>query len=318
MIKIFLVLFVLIVGGNSIYASSGLKFSNISMKDGLSNLNVSAITEDELGYIWVGTMRGLNRYNGAYFTHYIHNPKGTNTLNSNHINALLSSTDGNIYIGTESGINMFHMESEKITNPFPELNNLAIKSLVENDGYIYIGSNGGIKRFKLGNKKVESLGKVWKQSVIVNKLYFDRSGTLWVSCDDNSGLARYNNLKNTFDFFLIENQSREKAENSIKSIYQVENDLIILCTKNGVNFFNPSTNQFVYPKNYSILEKELEGVEVQFIFEKQPSIFWIGTYRSGIYVYDKKEGSVTRYFNNDVYSEVHSNTYLNFFVILIR
>lgn len=299
---------------NMLHGNPGPKLSNISLKEGLSNLNVSSVAEDRLGYIWVGTMRGLNRYNGAYFTHYIHNPKETNTLNSNHINALLSATDGNIYIGTENGINKFNILSEKITNPFPELNNSAIKSLVENNGNIYIGLNGGIKRFKPGSNKLESVGKEWEQGVIINKVFFDRAGTLWACCDYNSGLARYDSLKNSFDFFLTDNRGSQNPGNSIKSIYQAEDDLMILCTKNGVSFFNPLTNQFVYPNDYSLLKRELEDIEVQFIFEKEPSVFWIGTYRSGIYVYDKTRGSITRYFNNDIYSEVHSNTYLNYFV----
>ena len=300
--------------GNFLFANSGLKLSNISLKEGLSNLNVSSVAEDRLGYIWVGTMRGLNRYNGAYFTHYIHNPKETNTLNSNHINTLLSATDGNIYIGTENGINIFNILSEKITNPFPELNNSAIKSLVENDGYIYIGSNRGVKRFRPENKELEDVGKEWKQGVVVNKLFFDRSGTLWGGCDYNAGLARYDSLKNSFDYFLTDIRTSQNLKNSIKSIYQVENDLMILCTKNGVSFFNPLTNQFVDPKDYSILERELQNVDIKFVFEKQPSVFWIGTYSSGIYVYDKSKGSMTRYFKNDIYSEVHSNTYLDYFV----
>lgn len=32
--------------------------------DGLSNNSVRAITQDRLGYLWVGTLEGLNRFDG--------------------------------------------------------------------------------------------------------------------------------------------------------------------------------------------------------------------------------------------------------------
>ncbi|MEI6141142.1 MAG: two-component regulator propeller domain-containing protein [Mariniphaga sp.] len=48
-----------------LYGSTVLRLTNISVKDGLSNLNVTGITQDQTGYIWVATMRGLNRYNGG-------------------------------------------------------------------------------------------------------------------------------------------------------------------------------------------------------------------------------------------------------------
>ena len=73
------------------YGFSGLQLTNISVKDGLSNLNTMGIVQDKLGYIWIATMRGLNRYNGSEFTHYYYNPKDTTSINSNHVNALLTS-----------------------------------------------------------------------------------------------------------------------------------------------------------------------------------------------------------------------------------
>ena len=38
--------------------------------DQLSNANVSSLAEDSEGYIWIGTARGLNRYNGSAYVVY--------------------------------------------------------------------------------------------------------------------------------------------------------------------------------------------------------------------------------------------------------
>ena len=40
-----------------------------SISTSISNQNVNTIAEDASGYIWLGTFRGLNRYNGNERTH---------------------------------------------------------------------------------------------------------------------------------------------------------------------------------------------------------------------------------------------------------
>jgi ligand-binding sensor domain-containing protein len=43
------------------------QLSRYSTKDGLSQHSILAIAEDSLGYIWVGTRNGVNRFNGYEF-----------------------------------------------------------------------------------------------------------------------------------------------------------------------------------------------------------------------------------------------------------
>jgi ligand-binding sensor domain-containing protein len=42
-------------------------FSNLSLKDGFSQITVLAIYQDSLGYLWFGTRNGLNKFNGHTF-----------------------------------------------------------------------------------------------------------------------------------------------------------------------------------------------------------------------------------------------------------
>ena len=47
-----------------IATSQDVKFDRIGTDKGLTQANVTAIEQDDLGYIWLGTEDGLNRYNG--------------------------------------------------------------------------------------------------------------------------------------------------------------------------------------------------------------------------------------------------------------
>ncbi|WP_337840392.1 diguanylate cyclase [Rheinheimera sp.] len=70
--------------------------------DGLSSNSVRAISQDQQGYIWVGTSYGLNRFDGQQFVTY--SSKTIRQLPSNAINQLLLDSSGYLWIGTKAGL----------------------------------------------------------------------------------------------------------------------------------------------------------------------------------------------------------------------
>ena len=47
-----------------LYGTEEIHFSKIGIREGLSQLSVTAIFQDELGNMWFATREGLNCYNG--------------------------------------------------------------------------------------------------------------------------------------------------------------------------------------------------------------------------------------------------------------
>lgn len=311
--KKIILLHLFILFTNSLFAESRFQLSNISMKDGLSNLNPSAITQDQTGYIWVATMRGLNRFNGSEFKQYYYNPNDSNSLNSNHINALLSADNNLLYIASTNGLNSYNEKLDIFENPFPALKNTTVISLAKNNGFIYLGTANTIFRLKAGEKELIQLGKNLSQQHFINNLFFDKTGKLWCCFDNNAGIACYDENDDLFTFYKLPDSKEYKAKNSVRSIFQLSENLLILSTKNGVTYFDLRQKIFISPPDFSTLSQGLSGIEIQFIMEKEPSIYWIGTYRSGIYIYNKSRNTLKRHCLNDVTSEIHSNTYMNYF-----
>ena len=87
----------------------------------LSNPEVKAIAQDKDGYIWFGTARGLNRYNGTSYTvYYASGEEGS--LNNDNILSLCQDSDGTLWIGTECGLNwyrngQFHHMNSTVFDP---------------------------------------------------------------------------------------------------------------------------------------------------------------------------------------------------------
>ena len=67
----------------------------------LSNGYVTSFAEDAEGYMWIGTKRGLNKYNGSTYRIF---SQSTGGLSSDKILSLLPNPEGGIWIGSDTGI----------------------------------------------------------------------------------------------------------------------------------------------------------------------------------------------------------------------
>ncbi|MBU1618352.1 MAG: diguanylate cyclase [Gammaproteobacteria bacterium] len=79
--------------------------------DGLSSNSVRAVSQDPLGYVWVGTLYGLNRFDGYHFTQF--STKTSRQLASNSINKLLLDQQGYMWVGTKAGLSGFDPQTLK-------------------------------------------------------------------------------------------------------------------------------------------------------------------------------------------------------------
>jgi len=82
----------------------------IGSQQGLSNNSVTAIFEDKEGFMWFGTMDGLNKYDGYGFKIFRNLTSDTHFKLDNKINAIGETSDGKIIVGTKKGgaIMSFH------------------------------------------------------------------------------------------------------------------------------------------------------------------------------------------------------------------
>ena len=64
---IFLIMSVLVA---AVSQAQRYPFHNLSVDDGLMQSQATCLAQDRTGYLWIGTLGGLSRYDGRNFTNY--------------------------------------------------------------------------------------------------------------------------------------------------------------------------------------------------------------------------------------------------------
>src|ERR1039458_9927218 len=106
---------------------------------GLTNLDVHCLMQDRTGFLWVGTVDGLFRYDGRQFRAYTK----AQGLPSVQIEALHQTADGEIWAGTAEGLARLHGDTFETVQSGPGYAAHAIAS--DARGNLYVGTSRGLQ-----------------------------------------------------------------------------------------------------------------------------------------------------------------------------
>jgi ligand-binding sensor domain-containing protein/two-component sensor histidine kinase len=134
---------------------------HLSATEGLSQGMINDMVVDQLGYLYVATKEGLNRFDGNNFKVYRHTPKYPKSIADNFVSALYVDEKNRIWSGTyNSGLDCFDTSTETFTHiSLNELNekgsglhNIAsIQSVGKGRIMVWIGEN--LKIIELNTSK---------------------------------------------------------------------------------------------------------------------------------------------------------------------
>jgi signal transduction histidine kinase/ligand-binding sensor domain-containing protein len=160
-------------------------------QDGLPQDFVGAITQTRDGYLWIGTLGGLVRFDGVRFT--VLDSSNTPGLKDARITALCPGRESGLWIGTAAGgVSRLEGGALQVFEPASEASDRSLKyvrALLESrDGSLWVGtSGGGIRRFRQGRRvrdeEPPSLGHT------INAILEDRGGDVWIGTTTD-GVAR--------------------------------------------------------------------------------------------------------------------------------
>ena len=201
--RLFLLVISVIISVVNLNAQSS--FRHITDEDGLSSNHVRSLLQDSLGFIWVGTDQGLNRYDGQSFKIYEFPEDWSGAT-------LLALLDGGTYIllGTDRGVFRFSHEHESIerfdfTVKDDEEPSSEVTSMTKDkDGNIWISTRGqGIFRYSSNTDMLKNFSFPDCNGNIAS-VYVDKSNQVWAVTNWGTPvLSRLNKSKDSFEVFSL-------------------------------------------------------------------------------------------------------------------
>lgn len=95
------------------WTQEGISIRKYSLEDGLPDREITSVVQDSTGFLWVGTSRGISRFDGYNFVNF--NSTNIDGFSDNKINTLLV-VGKKLWIGTQSNLLLFDLENYRIEN----------------------------------------------------------------------------------------------------------------------------------------------------------------------------------------------------------
>ncbi len=281
-----------------------LYLKNINLKDGLSQIVVTEMTIDNLGFLWAGTFDGLNRFDGTTIKVFRHNPSNATSLPSSTISKVFADRHQHLYLRTNAGFCVFDCKTEKVIKP-----EFAIKykpvwvaQNTPNDIWVYTAD------FKLllvntQNLKVIKVASDFSASLrrceVLDMVKVKSSLFIANTCGD---IIEYDVIKDKSFFYDYPDQEDIK----LQSLALDKNkNLFITSSWNDFIYFNTTSKQFSSPL-FNSENSKLVGVNKVY-YDSTRDVLFMSTYGQGLFVYDYKANSFTQFKKGDTRLPIAGN-----------
>lgn len=246
------------------------------VENGLSHNAVICTLQDRQGFMWFGTLHGLNRFDGYTFRSFLRSDS-TGSLGNNGIVCLYEAANGLIYVGTEGGVYIYNPRTEEFRQLDKKVN--GVINAITNDlqGNIWLCSSGSIFRYQ--PEKNELIAVPGFPSA--TSLCLGGDGNIWAVSADGR-IAVYNAATRSFSQYSLFDHSRPVNSHWVQKIVPEGKDTLLICTtKQGVKLFDIRTLTY-----HDFFSTSPEGDEIyaRDILKKEQDEYWIAT-ESGVYIY---------------------------------
>lgn len=286
--------------------SNNYVFSHLDFANGLSNNHVTSIYKDAEGFMWFGTMSGLNRYDGYQFKVYKHDSKDPGSISDNYIEQIFEGPNGQLWAETRAGgFNIYDVEHDRFDQDFgaylrklslPEYKLLNIARAGGSFWFVY--ENKGLFHYLSNGSKIITVGHVENDpgSIDSSKIASakaDGDGNLWV-LHQNGLIEEIDGRKNKV-IYRTDLLKKDLGDQSLPCSLFIDgqNDLWI-CSNGvfkGAYFYHPPTHELQHLST-DAGKGRINNNIVYSIIQDSKGLIWLATDHGGINIVDKKDLSV--------------------------
>jgi signal transduction histidine kinase/DNA-binding response OmpR family regulator/ligand-binding sensor domain-containing protein len=275
------ILLILFLVSQIVSFSQPIRFQHLTNAEGISQSEVYAFLEDSRGFMWIGTLDGLNRYDGYDTTIFNIEKNNPNSIPNNTIRCIKEDRFGRIWIGTDDGLCVYNPLSEKINQVkiscIADKTALQIQALNITKDFILLGTSSGLIRANINSARLDEIEKDLQlvhfsknDKVNISDIVFCKNGSTWIATSAGIYGMVFQNEKTPP--LVIERILDSKFLNNISVILKEDkyNNIWIITHERGFYRFNPITkkidsfsenlpNATVVSELYSAAETDKKG-----------------------------------------------------------
>lgn len=291
------------------------QFMRLDLRHGLSHSQVNCILKDSRGFMWFGTMSGLNRYDGYDFKVFKNDLRDSASLSDNYVERIFDLPGGKLWIATRNGNNIYDPVTDHLSrNDLGYLSQLSlppgniysvVKDRQGNYWFVY-QNNAGVYRYSPATKKIMPLQHDPDDSLSiatndVAALAQDAHDNIWIvhrnGIIEKLDATTYRVIQRTSQIKNITKGSIQHYALFIDSDNELWVSVLLSGNPGGVFYYQPAVDQL------SHFSKERGAIRLNTniitgITQDQDGILWIGTDHGGVNLVNKKNKTV-RYLLSD-------------------
>lgn len=298
---------------------TGQQISHLGPFEGIGNGAVRAFAKDSMGYMWIGTTMGLNKFSGSSFKSYEVSGQNEGIVDLlsglNGFFALESSgnvlkyeyekdqlinlkkisnvpalsfdfiDEETLIIGLQQGLRLFNIKTQKLSKII-NAKSLFNRKVIVHDGKVYVASTNGIDVFSLNKSEpILVYEKTLLNDIEVLDIAFDHNKCLWAGTNQ-SGLYVFKGDR----FKKIRLTKKKDDFKTIRSItFDNNNSAIIASEEDGLIIISEDlelTKKISYDPNS---KNSLQQNSIYEIYVDKKNVYWLGLRELGVdlvYPYD--------------------------------
>jgi PAS domain S-box-containing protein len=278
----------------------GIRFTQLSKDQGLSQTRVIQIVQDDQGFMWFGSQYGLNRYDGYKFEVFKHEPGNPNSLSGVFISSLFKDRSGSLWVGCDEFLDKFDPVTETFTHYRIDTSDAQGETVpvtqISQDhvGALWLSTLRGLFRFdpstgQMMRYRHDANNPFSLSSDEVKQTGEDRTGTFWVVTSE--GLDAFDRDKGRVALHIQLHEPREMSFHEDHSgVFWIAH-----ATGGGLEVFDRKTNTLTH---YSFHEGHVADAlptGVMAMLEDRDGTMWFATLGNGLLDFDRKGRKFIRY-----------------------
>lgn len=162
------------------------RIDRFNLSTGLLSNNILHIEEDKCGFIWIATEEGVNKYEGSQITSFTAGNDNL-SLSNNYAQFMKSnSMNGDIWIATSNGLNIYNYHADSINIVKPStINQLSSNDIIcfaETNLGIWIATyDKGVNFYNFSNATISPIKLPEAlDNIFITYIYIDKQNNLWI------------------------------------------------------------------------------------------------------------------------------------------